>query len=104
MTSFQDRQRAEEKKFQLNKEQTFKATMRGNRLFAEWLAGEVKSDGEKTFDRILHADFEESGSDDVIREAMAIAKEQKKELPKNQLEKKLAECYHNAKQQVASET
>ena len=101
MTNFNDRERAEEKKFQLSKEQEFQATMRRNKLFAEWLAGQVGGDKTAIVDRVVDADFEKPGSDDVVAAAMAIAKEKGKSLSAEVLNKKLHEYHAIAKQQVS---
>ncbi len=105
MTNFQDRQRAEEKKYQLNKEQEFKVVMRRNKLFADWLADEVAMDKDTARTRIIDADFEKPGSDDVIAEAMKIIAEQgqDKKINADILNKKLQEYHAIAKQQVVAE-
>ena len=103
MTNFTDRERAEEKKFQLSKEQEFKATMRRNKLFAEWLAGEVGGDKTAIVERVVDADFQKPGSDDVVAEAMAIATENGKTFSADELNQKLADCYAVAKKQIGQE-
>jgi len=70
MTTFDDRENAYENKFAHDEELKFKAEARTNKLLGLWAAellgmsDEAAADYAKT---VIHADFEESGHEDVIR-------------------------------------
>jgi hypothetical protein len=74
MTSFDDRERAEESRFALTSEQEFKAVARRNRLLGAWAAEKLGKSGDDAADyakSVVMADFEEAGDDDVVRKVMA---------------------------------
>src|SRR5262245_62562378 len=90
MTTFDDRERAFEKKFSINQEFKFKAHARRNKLLAEWAAGKLGLSGPEVGDYIkaivkadvaenrdgaydkLKKDLEGKGvSDTELRSAMA---------------------------------
>ncbi|MBM3611624.1 MAG: DUF1476 domain-containing protein [Alphaproteobacteria bacterium] len=70
MTSFEDRERAAEAKFALDSETQFRVTARRNKLAGLWAAGLMGKTGDaaETYARkVIRADFEEAGDDDVVR-------------------------------------
>lgn len=70
MSSFDDRERAEEARYALDQETQFKVTNRRNRLLGLWAAGlmGVTGDAAETYAKtVVLADLEEAGDDDVIR-------------------------------------
>jgi hypothetical protein len=70
MSSFDDRERGQEKKFQLDQELEFKAGARRNKLLGLWAAGLLGLSGpaaEEYAKTIVAADFEEKGDEDVFR-------------------------------------
>ena len=74
MTSFQDRERAEEAKFARDHEMAFRITARRNRLIGEWAAARMGLTPEETdayAKAVVQADFEEAGDDDVVRKVVA---------------------------------
>jgi hypothetical protein len=73
MTSFDDRERAEEGRFARDEEMAFRITARRNRLVGTWAAGLMGLTPEETdayAKAVVQADFEESGDDDVIRKLL----------------------------------
>ena len=73
MTSFNDRERAEEAKFALDENTAFRIAARRNRLLGEWAAGEMNLTPEETEaykKAVVQADFEEAGDEDVIRKLL----------------------------------
>lgn len=74
MPSFDDRKNAFEAKFAHDSEMTFKAEMRRNRLLAQWAAGQLGYDAERTAEyvkEVIKADFAEAGDEDVFRKLHA---------------------------------
>ena len=70
MTTFDDRERAQEAKFAHDAELNFKAEARRNRLLGEWAAGLLGKSGEdaKAYAlSVVTSDFEEPGDEDVFR-------------------------------------
>ena len=70
MTTFQDRERAEEAKFAHDEEMQFRIQARRNRLIGQWAAtrlGLTEAESEAYAKSVVQADFEETGDEDVIR-------------------------------------
>jgi hypothetical protein len=70
MTTFDDREKAFEKKFAHDQDLKFRAEARRNKLLAEWAAGKLGIMGAALPDyvrAILKADLEEKGDQDVFR-------------------------------------
>ncbi|MCC6776614.1 MAG: DUF1476 domain-containing protein [Hyphomicrobiales bacterium] len=73
MTTFDDREKAYEKKFALDQDLRFKAESRRNKKLAEWAAEKLGITGEAVEDYIKavrKADLAEKGDDDVLRKVM----------------------------------
>ncbi|MCC6828610.1 MAG: DUF1476 domain-containing protein [Novosphingobium sp.] len=73
MTSFQDRERAEEAKFAHDEEMLFRIQARRNRLLGQWAAermGLSPAETEAYAKAVVQADFEETGDEDVIRKLL----------------------------------
>ena len=70
MTTFNDRERAEEAKFAHDEETQFRIHARRNRLLGQWAAelmGLSSAEAESYAKSVVQADFEESGDEDVVR-------------------------------------
>lgn len=70
MTSFDDREKAYEKKFANDEELKFKASARRNKLLGRWAAEQMGITGdevEKYAKSVVLADLEEPGDEDVFR-------------------------------------
>lgn len=70
MTTFQDRERAEEAKFVHDADIQFRIQARRNRLLGEWAAERMalsQAETEAYAKAVVQADFEEAGDEDVIR-------------------------------------
>ena len=73
MTSFQDRERAEEAKFAHDEEMQFRIHARRNRLLGQWAAelmGLSAAESESYAKSVVQADFEEAGDEDVVRKLL----------------------------------
>jgi len=73
MTSFQDRERAEEAKFAHDADTQFRIQARRNRLVGEWAAARMglsQAETEAYAKAVVQADFEEAGDEDVIRKLL----------------------------------
>lgn len=70
MTTFEDREKAFEKKFAHDEELKFKATARRNKLLGRWAAEQMGLTGEalETYAKdVVLSDLEEPGEEDVFR-------------------------------------
>jgi len=70
MTTFDDREKAYEKKFALDQDLRFRAESRRNKMLAEWAAAKLGIMGQALEDyvkAVRRADLEEMGDDDVFR-------------------------------------
>jgi hypothetical protein len=73
MTTFQDRERAEEAKFAHDEEMAFRIHARRNRLLGTWAAermGLLPAEAESYAKAVVQADFEEAGDEDVVRKIL----------------------------------
>jgi hypothetical protein len=73
MTTFQDRERAEEAKHARDEEMLFRITARRNRLLGQWAAekmGLSAAEADAYAKAVVQADFEEAGDEDVIRKVL----------------------------------
>ena len=70
MSTFDDRKKSFEKKFQMDEELEFKISARSNKYLAEW-AGSIlnKNEEEKKnyIQEVIKSDLQEKGSEDVFR-------------------------------------
>jgi hypothetical protein len=73
MTTFDDRERAEEAKFAHDEDMAFRIQARRNRLLGEWAAQKMALSPAETdayAKAVVQADFEEAGDEDVIRKLL----------------------------------
>ena len=73
MTTFNDRERAEEAKFAHDEEMMFRITARRNRMVGTWAAEKMNlspEEAEAYAKGVVQADFEEAGDEDVIRKLL----------------------------------
>jgi hypothetical protein len=74
MTTFDDREKAFEKKFALDQDLKFKAESRRNKALAEWAGAKMGLTGAALEDyvkAVRKADLAEKGDDDVFRKVKA---------------------------------
>lgn len=106
MTTFDNREKAFENKYAHDAEMMFKARARRNRLFGEWLAGEMGLTGDDVSayaKEVVKADLEEDGDQDVIRKVVADVEAKGLDLSAHRLEKHLHEFMDEAKRQIMAE-
>ena len=73
MTTFNDREKSFEKKFQHDQELQFKVNARKNKLLGLWAAGllgKTGADAEAYAKDVVMADFEKPGDSDFIHKLM----------------------------------
>lgn len=103
MTTFDDRENAFENKFAHDSEMQFRAEARRNKLLGLWAAdlmGKSGDDAAAYAMEVVSADFEEAGSDDVVRKVSADLAGKASD---DEIRAKLAELLPVAKAQLMSE-
>lgn len=106
MTTFDSREKAFEDKFAHDADLMFRARARRNRLFGEWLAGEMGLTGDAVKDyagSIVAADLEEEGDADVVRKVAADIEGKAISMTDAEIETKLNSFMDEAKSQIMSE-
>ena len=107
MTTFDSREKAFEDKFAHDADLMFRARARRNRLFGEWLAGEMGLSGDAVKEyagSIVAADLEEEGDADVVRKVTADLDGKDISMTDAEIETKLNSFMDEAKSQIMSET
>lgn len=106
MSSFDDRERAEEAKFALDQDMQFKVMARRNRLLGEWaaellgLAGDEAAEYAKS---VVRSDLEEAGDEDVFRKVRKDFDAKGVHRSDNQIREHMAELMGIARTQVMGE-
>jgi hypothetical protein len=73
MTTFEDRERAQEAKFAHDEEMLFRIQARRNRLLGQWAAERMSlsaAEADAYAKGVVQADFEEAGDEDVVRKLL----------------------------------
>lgn len=107
MTSFSDRERAFEKKFEKDQELQFKVTARRNKLLGLWAAGEMGksgADAEAYAKEVVLADFEKPGDSDVIEKLVKDLAAAGKPTEEHIIRKHSERLAEEAKKQLMTET
>jgi len=106
MTTFDEREKAFERKFALDEELRFKATVRRNKLLGLWAAEKLGISGAEAdayAKEVIRADFEQPGDDDVIRKLRKDFEGKGLPLSDEQLHGAMTEMMAKAVQQVEAE-
>jgi hypothetical protein len=103
MSQFDDRQRTEEAKFQLDQELEFKAQARRAKLLGRWAAGLIGLADEAADEyakSVVIADLEEAGVEDLFNKIRTDFNMHSVELSDHQIRAKMEECLIEARQQI----
>jgi hypothetical protein len=103
MPSFDDRENAFEAKFAHDADMQFRAEARRNKLLGLWAAGLMGKSGDEAAEyaaSVVAADFEEAGSDDVVRK---VAADLGSKASEDEIRAKLTVLMSEAKAQLLSE-
>jgi hypothetical protein len=107
MSQFNDRERAEEKKFQLDQELEFKAQARRAKIVGLWAAGLMGLADQAADDyakSVVVADLEEAGAEDVFRKIRADLDMHAVQLSDHQIRAKMEEALAEARASVQAGT
>ena len=106
MSQFDDRKKAAENKFSIDKELEFKATARRNKLLGQWAAGLMGFEGEAVdayAREVIESDFEEAGDDDVYRKVKSDLDTKGVNQSEHQIRNQMEELLNTALEQVKAE-
>ena len=107
MTTFDERQRSEESRYQHDQELRFRVRNRRNKLFGLWIAQEHLKlpEGEQAVyaQDVVIADFEQPGDADVLRKVQGDLAQKGVSLSDQELERRLAQLEATARSEVTSE-
>lgn len=107
MTTFDDREKAFEKKYVLDEETRFKASVRRNRLLGLWAAeklGLIGADAEDYAKAVVKADFELPGDEDIVRKLRTDFAAKNIDLSEHQIKRHLSEFMAEAMKQMEAES
>ena len=106
MTSFDDREKAYEKKFAHDAELKFKASARRNKLLGQWAAEKMGLTGDHADNYakgVVLADLEEPGEEDVFRKIRGDFDEAGIDQSDHQIRRNMAELMDKAVGQIEGE-
>lgn len=106
MSTFDDRERAEEARYALDQQTQFRITARRNKLLGLWAAelqGISGPAAEEYAQSVVIADLEEAGDEDVIRKVLADLEKAGISRTDVQIREELARLLPVAREQVTSE-
>ncbi|MFO1238955.1 MAG: DUF1476 domain-containing protein [Sphingomonadaceae bacterium] len=103
MTTFDDREKAQEAKFVREEEMAFRVTARRNKLLGQWAASRMGLTPEETDSyakSVVQADFEEVGDEDVIRKLLGDLTGAQVETSDEEIRQALADMTVEARRQL----
>jgi len=104
MSSFEDRERAEEARYAMDQQTQMRVTARRNKLLGLWAAGLMKLSGEQAeayAKSVVIADLEEAGDNDVIRKILADLSAAGAAVSESEVKEELARLLPVARDEVA---
>ncbi|MBX9946431.1 MAG: DUF1476 domain-containing protein [Reyranella sp.] len=107
MTTFNDREKSFEKKFEKDQELQFKVNARRNKLLGLWAAGlmgKSGADAEAYAKTVVMADFEKPGDDDVIGKLVSDLAAAGKPTEDHTIRRQAERLVDEAKKQVMTES
>lgn len=106
MSSFDDRERAEEARYALDQQTQMRVTARRNKLAGLWAAGLMGISGpeaEAYAKTVVIADLEEAGDDDVVRKILGDLKAAGLGTTELQVKEELARLLPVAREEITRE-
>ena len=106
MATFDNREKAFEKKFEHDQQLQFRTEMRRNKLIGLWAAdlmGLTGADADAYAKEVIDADFEEPGPEDVIRKIKGDFEAKGVDKSDRQIRRQLDECMDEAREQIMGE-
>jgi hypothetical protein len=104
--SFQDREEAFESKYKHDEDLRFRTMARRDKLFGLWVAEQLglSADEAQHYARtVIQANMRAPGDDDVMEKVRGDLKTKNVDVSEHRLQKRLEECFEEAKQQIMKE-
>ena len=101
MNTFDDCEKAFEKKFQMDEELQFKIAARTNKYLGEWASlklGKNENDIKSYIQEIIKADMEEAGKEDVFRKVQNDFKEASVSIEDSEIRDQMEKAFLRAKE------
>lgn len=106
MTTFDDREKAFEKKYEHDQDLQFKVEVRRNKLLGLWAAellGLASSAADSYAKEVVASDFQEPGDADLVGKVLEDFKKGGVDINEHQLRKQLSALEEEAKRQIMTE-
>jgi hypothetical protein len=100
MTSFDDREKAQENKFAHEQELKFKALARAAKLFGEWAGAQIGVDKNAYATKLINLVTAGKDEKDLFKQVDEDARAKGKKLSKDIMEEKFGSCLVHAKEQI----
>ena len=107
MSSFDDRERAEEARYALDQETQFKVMARRNKLFGQWAAdvmGLSGTEADSYAKQVVLSDLEEAGDEDVFRKVRGDFDKRGIQRTDAQIREQMAELLPVAREQILKDS
>jgi len=105
--AFQDREKAFERKFQLDQDQMFKVGSRRDKLFGQWLAGKLGLSGASAdayAKEVVASNFDKPGDDDMMDKVRKDLSAKGVSITDAELSAKLGDMRDEAARQIIGES
>ncbi|HMB76682.1 MAG TPA: DUF1476 domain-containing protein [Kiloniellaceae bacterium] len=107
MSSFDDREKAFERKFEHDQDLQFKVEVRRNKLLGLWVATELLglsgAEADAYAKEVISSDFEEPGEEDVVRKIMSDLQAKNVDFSEHRLRHHMEDLREVAKKQIMEE-
>ncbi len=106
-TTFDDRKKGFETKFQKDQELQFKVNNRRNRLLGQWAAAQLGKSGDAAdayAKEVVMADFDKPGDDDVLQKVLKDLEAGGKGIDAADVRKQMTRLLDDAKEQLMNES
>ena len=106
MTTFNDREKSFEAKYQRDQEKEFRVTSRRNRLLGLWAASQFGMPENRALDyakEVVLSDFEGPGDDDVLRKVLRDFKAHGIDMDEHHVRLEMTRLMEEARRQVDQE-
>ena len=104
--TFKQREKGEERRYEMEQDVRFRAESRRSRMLGRWLAKKFGMTGEAAeayAKDVVHADLHKPGADDVVAKVMADIKAHHVKITEKQVRKELERLYAVAHQEIVAE-
>jgi len=105
--TFRQREKGEERRFEMEQDVRFRAESRRSRMLGRWLAekfGMTGKTAEAYAKEVVHSDLHKPGANDVVEKVMADIKARHLDVSEKQVRKELDRLYAIAHAEIVAES